>query len=166
MQNNSNSFIFCLYLDQYFILLFSIFVTLLISGIFTYMFRQKVEQTMKQEMYSSLKHYGMLEEVTQVWDTTQSRLRCCGVESFRDWHGRLPIACCQEVDGNYRKPCQEQPSLSNVYLSGCYEVGSNFIRDQATVIGSAGIIVAVLMLFGMIFSSMFFNMIKQQSNEL
>lgn len=156
---DKRSLITCFCLRQYFILLFLIFVTMLIGGILGYVFREKVELTMKQEMILSIKLYGR-PHVSQAWDTTQTRLRCCGVETFRDWSGKLPISCCQEIDGYQRKPCQDNPSLSNVHAKGCYEVGSQFIRDRAAVIGSAGIIVAILMLFGMIFSCMFFNMIE------
>lgn len=150
--------LFCRF--QYFILLFLIFVTMLIGGILGYVFREKVELTMKQEMYSSIKLYGTRRQVTSAWDITQTRLRCCGVETFRDWYGKIPISCCQEIDGVQRKPCQDNPSLSNVYPKGCYEVGSWFIRERAAVIGASGIIVAILLLFGMVFSCMFFNMIE------
>lgn len=147
---------------QYFILLFLIFVTMLIGGILGFVFREKVEYTMRQEMFSSLKLYGSRYQVTNAWDTTQNRLKCCGVETFRDWGLKLPFSCCQEIDGygGPRKPCQDNPSLSNVYHRGCYEVGSQFIKDRAAVIGLSGIIVAILMLFGMVFSCIFFNMIE------
>lgn len=133
---------------------------MLIGGILGFVFREKVELTMKQEMYSSIKLYGQRRQVTDAWDTTQNRLKCCGVETFRDWQGKQPPSCCQEIDGVQRKPCQDNPTLSNVYGRGCYEAGSFFIRERAAHIGAAGIIVAILMLFGMVFSCMFFNMIE------
>lgn len=147
---------------QYFIMLFLIFVTMLIGGILGYVFREKVELTMRQEMFSSIKLYGSRRQVTAAWDTTQSRLKCCGVETFRDWGIKIPYSCCQEIDrdGIQRKPCQDNPSLANVYHKGCYEVGLQFIKERAAVIGLSGIIVAILMIFGMIFSCIFFNMIE------
>lgn len=146
----------------YFILLFLIFVSMLIGGILGYVFSEKVELTMKQEMFSSIKLYGVRRQVTNAWDVTQTRLKCCGVNSFRDWLGKLPHSCCQEIDrdGIQRKPCQDNPTLSNTYNNGCYEVGSAFIQDRANVIGASGIIVALLMIFGMVFSCIFFNMIE------
>jgi len=146
----------------YFIMLFLIFVTMLIGGILGYVFREKVELTMRQEMFSSIKLYGSRRQVTGAWDTTQSRLKCCGVETFRDWGIKIPFSCCQEIDrdGIQRKPCQDNPSLANVYHKGCYEVGLQFIKERAAVIGLSGIIVAILMIFGMVFSCIFFNMIE------
>lgn len=133
---------------------------MLIGGILGIVFREKVELTMKQEMFSSINLYGSRRQVTAAWDTTQSRLRCCGVETFRDWKGKLPITCCQDIDGVQRKPCQDSPTLSNVHPRGCYEVGSIFIRERAALIGAAGIIVAILIIMGMVFSCCFFNMIE------
>jgi tetraspanin-11 len=133
---------------------------MLIGGILAIVFREKVELTMKQEMFSSINLYGQRRQVTTAWDFTQSRLRCCGVETFRDWKGKIPITCCQEIDGVQRKPCQDNPTLSNVYARGCYEVGAQFIREQAVNIGVGGIVVALFILIGMIFSCCFFNMIE------
>lgn len=134
---------------------------MMIGGILAYVFREKVELTMKQEMYSSIKLYGTRRQITSAWDTTQNRLRCCGVETFRDWSSKLPLSCCQEIDSLHsRKPCQDNPSLSNVYSKGCYEIGSWFIRERAALIGASGIVTAIMTLFGMIFSCMFFNMIE------
>jgi tetraspanin-11 len=165
---------------QYSILMFLIFVTMLLGGILAYVFREKVELTMKHEMLSSTKLYDVQKQVTFAWDRTQSRLRCCGVTSFRDWYdiqiycwlnktdcdilmfryGRIPKTCCQEIDSVQHKPCQDNPSLSNVHADGCYEIGSRFIREKAAVMSASGIIVSILMLVGMIFSCMFFNMIE------
>lgn len=135
---------------------------MLIGGILCFVFREKVDLTMRQEMYSTIKLYGARREVTRSWDTTQARLKCCGVDTFRDWAGKLPVTCCKEIDrdGLQRLPCQDNPSFYNVYPDGCYDIGSAFVRERASYIGTYGIIVAVLMLFGMIFSCMFFNMIE------
>lgn len=140
--------------------MFLIFVTMLIGGILGFVFREKVEQTMRFEMTSSIKMYGSRRQVTNAWDITQSRLRCCGVESFRDWGRRIPPTCCQEIDGIQRKPCQDNPNLSNSHKFGCYDVGLQFVKERAAIMGASGIIVAILMLFGMVFSCLFFNMIE------
>lgn len=60
---------------QYSILMFLIFVTTLLGGILAFVFREKVELTMKQEMFSSIKLYDTRRQVSESWDKTQSRLR-------------------------------------------------------------------------------------------
>lgn len=151
----------CLLLT-YFIILFLIFVTMLIGGILGYVFREKVPQTMRQEMHSSLKLYGNRRAVTQAWDLTQERLKCCGVESWHDWQltGRIPESCCQETFGGQRKPCVDTPSPLTLYSRGCLNVTTIHIREHAAIIGGTGIAVAVLLIFGLIFSCSLFNMIE------
>lgn len=135
---------------------------MLIGGILGYVFREKVSQTMRQEMYSSLKLYGNRRAITQAWDQTQSRLHCCGVDSWRDWQssGQIPESCCQETYGGQRKPCIDAPSPLTLYVYGCRNVTSKFIMDHAAIVGGAGIGVAILIIFGLIFSCTLFKMIE------
>lgn len=46
---------------------------MLLGGILAYVFREKVELTMKQEMFSSIKLYDVRKQVTFAWDRTQTR---------------------------------------------------------------------------------------------
>lgn len=135
---------------------------MLIGGILGYVFREKVSVTMRQEMYSSLKLYGNRRAVTQSWDQTQTRLKCCGVDSWRDWQssGRIPESCCQETYGGQRKPCIDAPSPLTLYSNGCRVVASDFIKSHAAIIGGAGIVVAIFIIFGLIFSCSLFKMIE------
>jgi len=151
----------CLLLS-YFIIVFLLFVTMLIGGILGYVFREKVTQTMRQEMRSSMRLYGSRRGITQAWDETQVRLKCCGVDSWHDWNrfGPIPESCCQETFGGERKPCVAYPSITNLYSQGCLETTTHFVRDHAAIIGASGIAVAILMIFGMIFSCILFNMIE------
>lgn len=145
---------------QYFVLVFLIFVVMLIGGILGYVFRAKVARSMNQEMVSSLSQYGNRRAVTLAWDETQIRLRCCGVNDWRDWYGSIPESCCQETYGGQRKPCVEAPSPLTLHSRGCREVATEFIQDHASILGGAGIAVAVLQLFALIFSCILFNMIE------
>ncbi|KAJ6648067.1 Tetraspanin-11 [Pseudolycoriella hygida] len=144
----------------YFIVMFLIFVTMLIGGILGVVFREKVEQTMRQEMHSSLKLYGNRRAVTQAWDQTQTRLKCCGIDGWRDWNGLVPESCCQVTYGGQRKPCIEAPSPLTLYANGCSVVTTNFVKEHAAIIGGTGIALAALIIFGMIFSCSLFKMIE------
>lgn len=135
---------------------------MLIGGILGYVFREKVNLSMRREMTSSLKLYGNRRVVTQAWDQTQMRLKCCGIDSWRDWqsNGPIPESCCQETYGGQRKPCVDAPSPLTLYANGCLNVTTNYIREHAAIIGGAGIGVAILIIFGMIFSCSLFKMIE------
>lgn len=97
-------------------------------------------------MKSSLKFYGNRRVITQAWDTTQERLFCCGVDSWRDWQTfeAVPQSCCKESFGGQRQSCIESSSPSLLYSQGCLNVTSNYARQHASIIGGAGIVVALL----------------------
>lgn len=144
----------------YFIILFIIFVTMLIGAILGFVFREKVASTMRQEMISSIRMYGNKKYVTQSWDLTQSRLRCCGVDYYRDWKGKVPESCCQEIYGGQRKPCVSFPNLDNIYNNGCYNVTATVLQKYTAIISGAGVGVAFTMIFALIFSCILFVMIE------
>lgn len=59
LQYDYSFFSFFLFsIRQYFVFVFLIFVVLLVGSILGYVFREKVIQTMRQEMYASLPYYG------------------------------------------------------------------------------------------------------------
>lgn len=140
--------------------MFLVFVVILVGSILGYVFREKVVQTMRQEMYSTLPQYGNRRAITLAWDETQIRLKCCGIDSYRDWYGNIPESCCIEAYGGQRAPCQQQPSPLTLHVNGCRNVTTEFIRDHASVIAGAGVTVAILLLLALIFSLILFKMIE------
>ncbi|TMW39477.1 hypothetical protein DOY81_015443 [Sarcophaga bullata] len=99
-------------------------------------------------MRSTMALYGSRRDITQAWDQTQERLQCCGVDTWHDWNLFWPNTGIL-LSGNFRWPTQ-----------GCLYVTSNFIRDHAAIIGGTSIAVAIIMIFGMVFSCLLFNMIE------
>lgn len=55
---------------------------MLIGGILGYVFRAKVEKTIRLGMDRSLSDYGSYRPITEAWDETQQRLQCCGVYDY------------------------------------------------------------------------------------
>lgn len=144
----------------YFIILFVIFVCMLIGAILGFVFREKVSQTMRQEMISSIRMYGNRKYVTWAWDRTQSRLHCCGVDYYRDWKGKVPESCCQEIYGGQRKPCVSFPNLDNIYNNGCYNVTATVLQKYTAAISGAGVGLGFIMIFSLVFSCIMFVMIE------
>lgn len=136
--------------------MFAVFVTMMLGGILGYVFRERVEVTMRQEMLSSLRLYGNRREVTDAWDATQERLHCCGVYSADDWKTHVPESCCREPVPGKRQACQDLNTKGTRYEAGCLNVTTMYVKDHAAVIGGAGIGVACLMV----------SVYKNSSNEL
>ncbi|XP_022901718.1 CD151 antigen [Onthophagus taurus] len=150
-------------LVAYFICVFLIFVTMLIGGILGYVFRGKIETTLENAMLASLKHYGNNRAVTDAWDETQTRLQCCGVNSYRDWDFKTPDTCCRETAPGVRQSCQDvtQHSPIIMYTNGCLNITKKLVKEHAVIIGSAGIIVACILILGMIFSCALYKKIDE-----
>ncbi|XP_017779905.1 PREDICTED: CD151 antigen [Nicrophorus vespilloides] len=150
-------------LVTYFIAVFLIFVTMLVGGILGYVFRAKVENTMKNTMIGSIRSYGNDRPVTEAWDEIQSRLQCCGVSGAVDWTDQIPDSCCREPVPGKRQRCNllvEHQNSFTLFQRGCYNVTIDYVKDHAAIIGGAGIVVACLMLLGMIFSCALFKILE------
>ncbi|XP_066150201.1 CD151 antigen [Euwallacea fornicatus] len=146
----------------YFTTLFLIFVTMLIGGIIGYVFRAKVEKTIRLGMERSMSDYGVYRSITEAWDETQIRLSCCGVYDYLDWRDRIPDSCCKRNSNGKLINCRqiEVKNEFTIHMNGCLNVTKEYVRRHATIIGTVGIIVACILLLGMIFSCALFKLIK------
>ncbi|KAJ8984374.1 hypothetical protein NQ317_003522 [Molorchus minor] len=147
----------------YFISLFLIFVTMLVGGILGYVFRGKVETTIRIGMEGSLREYGNYRPITEAWDETQTRLKCCGIDGPKDWELKIPESCCKMIASGARIKCQTLGETNNsftIYGNGCLNATTTFVKDHALVIGTAGIVVSCIMILGMIFSCALFKLIE------
>ncbi|XP_060531779.1 CD151 antigen [Cylas formicarius] len=146
----------------YFISLFLIFVTMLIGGILGYVFRGKVEKTIRLGMDRSLNDYGSYKPVTDAWDETQIRLKCCGVYGYKDWKNRIPDSCCKTTSDGRRLNCQDVDDKNHhvINTEGCLNVTTEFVKKHAVIIGTSGIVVSCFLILGMIFSCALFKLIE------
>ncbi|XP_023026285.1 CD151 antigen [Leptinotarsa decemlineata] len=147
----------------YTITLFLIFVTMFVGGILGYVFREKVQTTIRIGMESSLRDYGNYRPITEAWDETQTRLQCCGIYGPKDWQNRIPESCCKMTSAGRRVSCQQLGENNNsftIFTPGCLPVTTEFVKKYAVVLGTAGIVVSFLMILGMIFSCSLFKMIE------
>ncbi|XP_056636239.1 CD151 antigen [Diorhabda sublineata] len=146
----------------YFIILFLIFVTMLVGGILGYVFRGKIDNTIRIGMESSLRDYGNNKAVTDAWDQTQIQLKCCGVYGYQDWQNNIPRSCCKMTANGIAVPCNsvEGNNEFTINQDGCLGVTKNFVKAHAVVIGTAGIAVSCLMILGMVFSCYLFKSLE------
>ncbi|VEN42342.1 unnamed protein product, partial [Callosobruchus maculatus] len=91
------------------------------------------------------------------------RLQCCGIYDYRDWKNRIPQSCCKLTAIGQRLQCQTLGENNNhftIFTEGCLEVTKEFVRGQAVVIGTSGIVISIIIVLGMIFSCTLFRLIK------
>lgn len=116
---------------------------MLVGGILGYVFREKVDTTLHNYMIGSIRSYGHNKAITDAWDETQTRLKCCGVTHYADWNGNLPDSCCEQLYPAKRQICT--PGSAALHKIGCLNVTTKYVKDHAAIIGGAGIAVACLM---------------------
>ncbi|XP_034945673.1 CD151 antigen [Chelonus insularis] len=148
----------------YFMIVFLLFITMLIGGVLGYVFRGKIYGEIEQRMKNSLRSYHR-HGITEAWDITQETFHCCGVHDYRDWNLNglnMPESCCREIAPKQHLKCTTYTRIdpSTTYINGCLNTTQVYVQKHAVILGGAGIAVAILMFFGMIFSCALFRMIK------
>ncbi|XP_017152530.1 CD63 antigen [Drosophila miranda] len=151
---------YCLVLS-FSIMLAIIFILELSAGISGYVLRNDASSLIKTSLTESLKDYNSFNQspTTALWDDVQHDFDCCGVSDYKDWavtfpNASLPISCCTipvgaagtfSCFGNFTSE-----GLRHDY--GCLDGFSNYIASHAVSLGAAGVVIAVLQFFGVIFA--------------
>jgi len=168
----------------YFVLLLLFTVVLIVGGTVAYVFREQVTWTLQAEMLTDLRSYrpGAGGPTTRAWDTTQSRLQCCGlltakVEApWQMWRFNralnpspppsssevvLPSSCCGEEEGRWggEEEGRCRGSSPSLHPGDCLTLSLAYVREEAATLGAASLIVATAMVPGLISSLVLFRSI-------
>ncbi|SPP81515.1 CD63 antigen [Drosophila guanche] len=151
---------YCLVLS-FSIMLAIIFILELSAGISGYVLRNDAASLIKTSLESSLKDYNSFNQnpTTALWDDVQRDFNCCGVTNYMDWktpfeNGSLPISCCTiPVGAAGTFSCFNNfTSEAERHTYGCLGGFSSYIASHAVSLGAAGVVIAVLQFFGVIFA--------------
>ncbi|XP_001355802.2 CD63 antigen [Drosophila pseudoobscura] len=151
---------YCLVLS-FSIMLAIIFILELSAGISGYVLRNDASSLIKTSLTESLKDYNTFTQspTTALWDDVQHDFNCCGVSDYKDWavtypNASLPISCCTiPVGAAGTFSCFNNFTSEGVrHTNGCLDGFSNYIASHAVSLGAAGVVIAVLQFFGVIFA--------------
>ncbi|KAG7464297.1 CD151 antigen-like isoform X2 [Solea senegalensis] len=157
----------------YLILLLCIVLLEIIAGVLAYIKYQELDEELRQNlkvnMQQKYKQPGE-ESVTQAVDKLQQEFMCCGSGNFSDWrdsvwiqaadNARLvPDSCCKTPSDL----CGLRDHPSNIYNveGGCIMKLEDFILSQLYILGSVGIGIAFLQIFGMMFTCCLYQNLKE-----
>lgn len=158
------------------LLLVLIFILELAAGISGYVLRNDSYQLLSNGLHNSMKQYGgnTSQEVTFIWDEIQTDFNCCGVDNKDDWAKAndklfnatfLPMTCCKIPTGAIgTMQCYDPANNGTLRTTGCIKSFGNFINAHAISLGAAGIAIAVIQFFGILFACYLSKQIKMQSN--
>ncbi|XP_030561550.1 CD63 antigen [Drosophila novamexicana] len=151
---------YCLILS-FSVMLFIIFILELAAGISGYVLRSDAVSLIRTSLDESMSSYKNTTQnpTTALWDDMQRDFNCCGIDNSTDWqkvlnNTELPLSCCKIPVGAIGTfSCMND--INNVYLNengGCLSGFADYISAHAVSLGAAGVVIAVLQFFGVIFA--------------
>ncbi|XP_012277952.1 CD151 antigen [Orussus abietinus] len=141
-----------------------IFVIELAVGIAAAVFKNDFSMVMKDSLKMSMKNYTQADQMA--WDNVQTKLECCGVESWKDWieagvidSRRLPNSCCKDL------PQGQWCSGASVNEKGCFEKLEMRVQDGAKVLIGVGIGIAFVEVAGIVLACCVAAAIKREGEK-
>ncbi|XP_074553167.1 tetraspanin 35 [Halichoeres trimaculatus] len=114
------------------------------------------------------KDYGKNADVTGLWDTTMSALKCCGFYNASDFVGspyyndknkQYPPECCPGTNSS----CNQTQADSATTITGCFPKIKQLVEDNTVVIVGVALGIAALEICAMAVSMILFCRIKSGS---
>ncbi|KAM9843810.1 tetraspanin-1-like [Aulostomus maculatus] len=116
------------------------------------------------------KDYGKVSDITGLWNTTMSTLKCCGFYNSSDFTGspyyinhakKYPPQCCPE---SFNLPCNQTMVDSATTIPGCFPKIKELIDENTVVIAGVALGIAALEICAMAVSMILYCRIKSQSD--
>lgn len=152
-------------LALFFSVLLLIFVGLVSGSALAYVYREQVDENVKEGIMEGLDNYGNTSSqiLTSQVDFMQRSLHCCGNSSYEDWTDTpwykqheatnqtvlYPESCCVNGQCNYSMAALNNTQL---YQKGCYEgMRDQFFKHLGIILG-VGAAFALVQILGMVCS--------------
>ncbi|XP_052405838.1 tetraspanin-1 [Carassius gibelio] len=148
----------------FFIIILIVFIVEVAGAIVLLAFKPQAENLIKQmesEVVKSLKYdYWENVDVTGLWNTTMSTLKCCGFNNYTDFTNSefmnntksYPAQCCNKA------PCDQKTALDS-NIQGCFPALKKLVDDNSVIIIAVALGIAALELVAMIVSMILYNRI-------
>uniref|UniRef100_A0A8C2J6K3 Tetraspanin n=1 Tax=Cyprinus carpio TaxID=7962 RepID=A0A8C2J6K3_CYPCA len=141
----------------FFIIILIVFIAEVAGAIVLLVFKPQAENLIKQmggEVVKSIRNdYGKNKDITGLWNTTMTTLKCCGFNNYTDFTdsyfvkntSSYPDQCCNRV------PCIKDTAFNST-IPGCFPALKKLVDDNAVIIIAVALGIAVLELVAMIVS--------------
>ena len=156
-------------------LLFVILVIEVVSITITYVYRERIENSLKNDFQKTLNKYGHEDwtRLTKSIDELQKDFNCCGNKKFSDWFetpwalnntNSVPRSCCRKIT---EKNCNTDLSKDSrkIYRHGCYNHVKKYLLENLHIISGFGIWIAMIEMLGIGFSTCLMCRLKNKSKE-
>ncbi|CAG5103226.1 Oidioi.mRNA.OKI2018_I69.chr1.g674.t2.cds [Oikopleura dioica] len=168
----------------YGILLFLTMVSLLLAGIFGYLYRDAVDHYVEGQLTTSLKHW--CHSNPEPWDSIQKYYKCCGITSPKDWSEKakdfeywaygyahlnnltstetkfsetpVPSSCCAEISDG----CGLLEG-GNIHEEGCLNKLEQNIADNLSAVAGAAVGISIFTLIGIFVAFFLFRKYRERN---
>ncbi|KAG5336538.1 CD63 protein, partial [Acromyrmex charruanus] len=139
----------------------------LAAAVAAYALQDGIKDLLAENIKMTMHQYEKNEEAKFAIDFMQSRLRCCGYNSYLDWnyipfnntHVDVPDSCCAYLVDELSDRCYGK------YQEGCISRLSIIVHRSALYIGTGAIAIALIQLTGIMFACMLGRAIRRQKTE-
>ncbi|XP_029364185.1 tetraspanin 35 [Echeneis naucrates] len=154
----------------FFIIIMLVFIAEVAGAIVILVFRPLADELIQKLGTAAVQNikadYGKNSDITGLWNTTMTTLKCCGFYNASDFvespfyvsHGdQYPPQCCP----GFSSPCNQ--TAAYMFVTGCFPMIKNLIDSNALVVVAVALGIAVLEVFAMVVSMILFCQIKSRS---
>ncbi|KAL7305012.1 hypothetical protein TKK_0002801 [Trichogramma kaykai] len=163
-------------LITYFSLVILVFLAEFMLGSLAFIFKDQVGITMKEQLYNGIQEHYSDENVHEsgtfanFWDYIQSTFQCCGVDKYNDWYNikawpreeRVPDSCCRVRERYCGKQYENDDRQLNWYQDGCSAAIQMWLVQRLHFVGSVGLAIGFVQLFGLIASMILFCTVRHK----
>ncbi|KAL0107487.1 hypothetical protein PUN28_014659 [Cardiocondyla obscurior] len=149
------------------VLLSFVLILELAAAVAAFALQDGVKDLLAGKINETMHQYERNEEAKFAVDFMQSRLRCCGYDSYLDWNNVLvnntntdvPDSCCAYLVDELSERCYGK------YQEGCIVRLSLIVHRSALYIGTGAVAIALIQLTGIMFACMLGRAIRRQKTE-
>lgn len=147
----------------------------IVSITITYVYRERIENSLKNDFQKTLNKYGETgwERLTRSIDELEKDFHCCGNNKYSDWFetpwgsnntNSVPKSCCRKVN---EKDCNINLSKDSqkIYRCGCYNHVKKYLLENLHIISGFGVWIAMIEILGIVFSTCLMCRLRQKHTE-
>jgi len=135
--------------------------------------KDDAEIAITEGFQANLMNYGKDNATTEAWGQIQSGLKCCGVDSFKDWEqvdtvpkGDVPDSCCvSEISGCGKGAANatlDSGDDERIHTTGCLVKVKDFLAENLAIVAGVAAGVVVLQLLGIVVVCCLANRMREQ----
>ncbi|KAJ0180323.1 hypothetical protein K1T71_003727 [Dendrolimus kikuchii] len=156
-----------------------VFVLEIAAVVAAYALRSQVASMLNENLRTTMPYYYHNPEVQGAFDFIQSRLNCCGVDSYMDWETvspptgvlgistsniTVPNSCCAESRYEFIDN-MEVDECTKLYANGCLPRVFYLVYQSAGLLGAGAMTIAFIQLIGIVFSFSLASSIRKAKSE-